>query len=740
MNSSPQAMSYSSIGGPNKPGDQKNFGPEKPVVDKADVSSSHAGDSIKVEDSGSRSSPASYGTQQAVQLGTPHEKMKKENDQDRGKASPVDHKHGSGGSGGEQRKSSRAKPGGTAESQGIYLQPQTHEITDEQLVNEVRGIYAGLVMVEKKCIEIDKQQSESPNKLSDLQWQALISLHRTLLHEHHDFFLASQHPSASRVLKRLPEKYAMPARMWRYGIHSFLELLRHRLPDSLEHTLTFLYLAYSMMTLLLESVPEFRETWIECLGDLAQYWMAVEDVDMRDREAWAGVARYWYHQAADKNQSVGRIQHHLAVLARPDMLQQLFYYTKSLVSVHPFPSAGESIMLLFHPLLSAPKPFNQPIVASAFVTAHGYLFTQSSSPTGLDVTGLVTQTREFLQHLDMYIGRLSAAFRLHGVYMSLSNFAAIFQYGAADAVIPSEFNQDAEQPADVNHTASEKWTPVENVDAVEEDFVKSRTEPSSLLIFYGSFLTFQTLSAILGHVGNKNVYPAVHTSLAFLWCMALNDTSMMHIEVAVPWQKITTFLNTLIRSETDLQPVASDDFPIIEEKKHIPEDFLIRGQLWSQQYYPKGFFEEAPTEDDGRSIEYPSLSITRTYRCLWLGARLAKVRLRFSAKKIDNGQNEEYANMPSSTAGSRIIQILRRSSRIHRLLRSWRISPNVSIPLRNPTTHNRMWKCHEAAISRLHIHTACGTSNNFLSNGNKKKSHFRLCKENSAHLHREVIR
>ena len=112
----------------------------------------------------------------------------------------------------------------------------------------------------------------------------------------------------------------------------------------------------------------------------------------------------------------------------------------------------------------------------------------------------------------------------------------------------------------------------------------------------------------------------------------------------------------------------------------------------------------------------------------------------FSAKKIDNGQNEEYANMPSSTAGSRIIQILRRSSRIHRLLRSWRISPNVSIPLRNPTTHNRMWKCHEAAISRLHIHTACGTSNNFLSNGNKKKSHFRLCKENSAHLHREVIR
>lgn len=96
------------------------------------------------------------------------------------------------------------------------------DITEEKLIDEVRGIYAGLVMVEKECIEIDKQQSESPNKLSDNKWQALISLHRTLLHEHHDFFLASQNPSASEVLKRLPEKYVMPARMWRYGIHSFI--------------------------------------------------------------------------------------------------------------------------------------------------------------------------------------------------------------------------------------------------------------------------------------------------------------------------------------------------------------------------------------------------------------------------------------------------------------------------------------------------------------------------------------
>lgn len=58
--------------------------------------------------------------------------------------------------------------------------------------------------------------------------------------------------------------------------------------------LTFIYMAYAVMTLLLESVPQFEKTWIECLGDLARYRMAIEEADMQDREIHTGVARYWY--------------------------------------------------------------------------------------------------------------------------------------------------------------------------------------------------------------------------------------------------------------------------------------------------------------------------------------------------------------------------------------------------------------------------------------------------------------
>jgi hypothetical protein len=130
---------------------------------------------------------------------------------------------------------------------GLLLQPDSRPISQEQLASEVKSIYAGLTMVETKCIHVDRAQAAAPHdptqKLAPDHWQALIALHRTLLHEHHDFFLASQHPSASPALRRLAAKYTMPARMWKHGIHSFLELLRRRLPDSLDYMLAFIYLS-----------------------------------------------------------------------------------------------------------------------------------------------------------------------------------------------------------------------------------------------------------------------------------------------------------------------------------------------------------------------------------------------------------------------------------------------------------------------------------------------------------------
>ena len=102
---------------------------------------------------------------------------------------------------------------GEGEDIRMVAQPEIRPISAEQLMAEVKGIYAGLVMVEAKCQEVDAKQTAACQdghqpKLNNEQWQALIALHRNLLHERHDFFLASQHPSASPSVRRLAAKYA----------------------------------------------------------------------------------------------------------------------------------------------------------------------------------------------------------------------------------------------------------------------------------------------------------------------------------------------------------------------------------------------------------------------------------------------------------------------------------------------------------------------------------------------------
>ena len=55
----------------------------------------------------------------------------------------------------------------------MLLQPDTRPISHEQLVVEVKGIYAGLVMAEAKCIDIDERQLAAvQKKVSEISQRA----------------------------------------------------------------------------------------------------------------------------------------------------------------------------------------------------------------------------------------------------------------------------------------------------------------------------------------------------------------------------------------------------------------------------------------------------------------------------------------------------------------------------------------------------------------------------------------
>ncbi|OTB05588.1 hypothetical protein M426DRAFT_126935 [Hypoxylon sp. CI-4A] len=92
----------------------------------------------------------------------------------------------------------------------LIEQPGTRQISSqEQLIAEVKGIYAGLVVTELRCIEAERVQDYDDTGLDNERWWALMALHHTLAAGHHDFFLAAQCSSASRALQKLSSKYRM---------------------------------------------------------------------------------------------------------------------------------------------------------------------------------------------------------------------------------------------------------------------------------------------------------------------------------------------------------------------------------------------------------------------------------------------------------------------------------------------------------------------------------------------------
>ncbi|KAJ5449407.1 uncharacterized protein N7458_005856 [Penicillium daleae] len=353
----------------------------------------------------------------------------------------------------------------------------------------------------------------------------------------------------------------MPARLWRYGIHSLLQLLRQKLPISWDYMLDFILNAYTMLTILLENVIAFRETWLECLGDLARYRMAVEESG--DRTLWADISRYWYNKLAEFSPEVGRVHFHLGILARPDELLQLFYYTKALVSICPFPNTRESMEILFR--ANEGQVLTQRTMASAFIATHGALFNKRPAD---QFTTLANNFLVLLRGEARSLGRQE-------VYIMLCNFAAMFQYGDKSALFVMEFIKrksaaDADELA-LNSTA----------DLDLELKIKKPSDPSldlSPIASHGSSLTFHTLSVLLDHLGDPSIYPSVHVSLAFIWTLALRPPAMQKVDKFIHWANIVRFLNNLIDSDIPFHKIEDDAFPSDDgTTRQLPEDFLIRG-------------------------------------------------------------------------------------------------------------------------------------------------------------------
>ena len=508
-------------------------------------------------------------------------------------------------------------------------------ISTPQLAAGVNGIYSGLVTIEDKCVDIIHSQTSpaedaTPPRRNE-QWQALLALYQRLLYEHHDFFLASQHPAADGPTRQLAARYSMPARMWKHGIHGFLELLRTRLPDSMHHMLAFIHIAYQILSSLYVTVPEIERTWIECLGNLAWYRMAIEDEDLEERAVWSGIARSWYAKAVDKSPGTGRFYHHLAILTRGYALQQLALYCSSLLVLTPFQNTRDSVLTLLEPTLARSLSVDADCLSLGqwFIALHAMLFTSTS----LDRFDYALE--RFVRLLEAYFETISGRETSKrsvdfGLYVAVANISSLLGYGSDSSRLLALFARPQQPRSGVEDRGKIRPEPrlsePSNLQTAPGTSPPS-SRPADDCLWREWRLALKSLTIVLRQPSDPNGVRHVHVMLVFLWRLALLPCPHIHSFLAhnLPWTLLASYLNHLLYLSVGANKITSAQIPLPErgESCHLPEEYLIRGLKWANGYLPEDWFAEASTYEDERLVELPSTGQLRAERVAWLGVRLA---------------------------------------------------------------------------------------------------------------------
>lgn len=363
--------------------------------------------------------------------------------------------------------------------------------------------------------------------------------------------------------------------------------------------------------------------------------MAIECGERKDREVWNSTSRLWYETAADKNPNSGRLYHHLALLARPYTLEQLSLYARSLSCIDPFENARESIMTLFSPILDTIRLSSW---ETGFIRAHAFLFTSHTQDPDDEFDAIVDK----LVRDDLFGGQAATKLRELGAFVAISNIAALFEYGIPRHGVKARLRLAYELAQTVKDIESE-FRPC-NPNELEHPFTSEENEDPFATdgnITRPSRLASKTLEIWLNRRTDSDTYPLVHIYLVFIrsliivqeiWKFFENDITWRIIERDIPWCAICLFLNTVAGKFHSTPCIFAEDFPqLIEEDddkekpRPLPEDFILRGQVYSQWYFPSIWFMNTMIDGDERTLELPSMVQPRTERILWLGHRIASV-------------------------------------------------------------------------------------------------------------------
>jgi len=222
--------------------------------------------------------------------------------------------------------------------------------------------------------------------------------------------------------------------------------------------------------------------------------------------------------------------------------------------------------------------YRLPPLDTSFVKAHGLLF------TGKDMEKFDPTVNEFLGLLDNQIGRVTRKFMEQGYHIAVANCVAMLGFASKDNVLMKAMSSpDVDMEGSPSDHTSQSLSSFRNAQG----------------------LSNSTLRIVLQRIGDPNVLPFIHVMLIFMFNMSRSPGAMRFLHADFPWDLLSIMLNTLLASYGSPSRIVNEKFPLPEKDdvRPFPEDFAVRGLLWTDGYFPEEWFTNEKIDEEEKYHE-----------------------------------------------------------------------------------------------------------------------------------------
>jgi hypothetical protein len=145
-------------------------------------------------------------------------------------------------------------------------------------------------------------------------------------------------------------------------------------------------------------------------------------------------------------------------------------------------------------------------------------------------------------------------------------------------------------------------------------------------IAYAVLVLSNTAAILSQRIGDKNIVPFIHVFLAYRWSLAHVPDALAYVQQVSLRESSVRFPITLGCLSADQVHNSEFPQPLTSTGRQLPKDFLMRGLIFGQHYFPVGFFRhDKYADEDEHILELPKDEAPRAERCLWFGVQMAPV-------------------------------------------------------------------------------------------------------------------